>query len=111
MAFIRVSITALHFALKKRNVGCLTRCLMGTHYCAVCSEPVDLTVDRCDETGDPVHEQCYFGRITAKSDTAIPVSGKNIIHARQMRVIAATRVRTHAAFVDASVRTRAEGAR
>lgn len=48
---------------------------MGTHNCAVCSEPVDLTVDPCDETGHPVHKQCYLGRITGKSDTTIPVAG------------------------------------
>jgi hypothetical protein len=29
---------------------------MGTHLCVICSEPVDLTIDPCDETGDPVHK-------------------------------------------------------
>lgn len=64
---------------------------MGTHNCAVCSEPVDLTVDRCDETGDPVHKRCYLARIAAKSDIALPVPGENIVQASQMRVIAAIR--------------------
>jgi hypothetical protein len=62
---------------------------MGTHNCAVCSEPVDLTVDRCDETGDPVHKQCYLGRITGKSVAATPIPEQNIIQAFEMRVIAA----------------------
>ena len=64
---------------------------MGTHDCAVCSEPVDLMIDHCDETGDPVHKRCYLARIAARSDTAIPVPGENIVQASQMRVIAAIR--------------------
>jgi hypothetical protein len=58
----------------KSLMSAIYEVLMGTHNCAVCSEPVDLTVDRCDETGDPVHKRCYLARITAKNDTAIPVS-------------------------------------
>jgi hypothetical protein len=32
--------------------------------CALCSEPVNLSIDlACDETGKVVHEQCYVDRI------------------------------------------------
>jgi hypothetical protein len=34
-------------------------------HCAICSEPVDLTVDlSADEDGKAVHEDCYVRRIT-----------------------------------------------
>jgi hypothetical protein len=43
---------------------------MGGHpfivlHCAICSEPVDLTVDvSADENGKGVHEDCYVRRVT-----------------------------------------------
>ena len=48
---------------------------MDTHRCELCYEPVDLTVDPCDETGNPVHEKCYFDRVAGKTDTAVPLPG------------------------------------
>lgn len=78
---------------------------MGTHLCVICSEPVDLTIDPCDETGDPVHKHCYLIRMTGKSDTAISAprteDHSGVPDARKSR----NQVRPHAAFVDASVST------
>jgi hypothetical protein len=48
------------------------RYFMAMHHCVICSEPVDLAVDPCDETGNPVHEKCYVDHITGKSDTVAP---------------------------------------
>jgi hypothetical protein len=46
---------------------------MSTLNCALCSQPVNLTIDLvCDETGKAVHEQCYVDRITGGKDTALP---------------------------------------
>ncbi len=33
--------------------------------CALCGKPVDLTIDlEGDETGETVHQECYFDRLT-----------------------------------------------
>jgi hypothetical protein len=85
--------------------------LMGTHNCAVCSEPVDLTVDRCDETGDPVHKQCYLGRITGKSVAATPIPRAEHHSGVRDARNSGNQLRPHAAFVDASVRTSENGGR
>lgn len=46
---------------------------MSTLNCALCSQPVNLTIDlACDETGKAVHEQCYVDRITGGKDTVLP---------------------------------------
>lgn len=68
-----LSSIAQHFAQQALNVSSHEVFTMGTHYCVICSEPVDLTVDPCDETGDPVHKHCYVMRMTEKSETAIPL--------------------------------------
>lgn len=47
---------------------------MNSLNCALCNQPVDLTVDLpCDETGKAVHEECYVDRITGKKNTAFPL--------------------------------------
>jgi hypothetical protein len=47
---------------------------MNTLSCALCNQPVDLTIDlACNETGNAVHEQCYVDRITGKKDIALPL--------------------------------------
>ena len=46
---------------------------MDIHHCALCSKPVDLTVDPCDENGMPVHGECYLVRITGKRGTDVPL--------------------------------------
>ena len=47
---------------------------MNTFNCALCNQPVDLTIDlACNETGEAVHEQCYVDRITGKKDTELPL--------------------------------------
>jgi hypothetical protein len=79
---------------------------MGTHLCVICSEPVDLTIDPCDETGDPVHKHCYLIRMTGKSDSAIS-NPQKIIQASQMQRNSRNQVRPHAGFIDASASTRA----
>jgi hypothetical protein len=34
--------------------------------CAICSDPIDLTIDLCaDENGEPIHEGCYVNRLIA----------------------------------------------
>jgi hypothetical protein len=47
---------------------------MKTLNCALCNQPVDLTIDlACNETGKAVHERCYVDRITGKKDIALPL--------------------------------------
>jgi hypothetical protein len=42
---------------------------MDIHHCVLCSKPVDLRIEPCDENGMPVHEDCYVNRITGKRGT------------------------------------------
>jgi hypothetical protein len=40
--------------------------------CVLCSQSVDLSSGfRTDEPGKAVHEECYFNRFVAKSDTTV----------------------------------------
>jgi len=42
---------------------------MDIHQCVLCSKPVDLRIEPCNENGMPVHEDCYVNRITGKRGT------------------------------------------
>jgi len=44
---------------------------MDIHRCVLCSKPVDLRIEPCDENGMPVHEDCYVNRITGKRGTDV----------------------------------------
>jgi hypothetical protein len=45
-------------------------------HCALCSEPVDLTIDlNTDEVGTTVHERCYVKKISG-TDSAGPTCRK-----------------------------------
>jgi hypothetical protein len=44
--------------------------------CSICHKPIELETNKFDATGQPVHEECYFLKITGKKITGKTITGR-----------------------------------